>query len=138
MDLKSFFNIDEIIQELQETKIMRWKLVYFVVKICTPVVLLTIFISPKIAAMFMFAFVAFVSAVPATTAVVLRATEMMDFFFCNCCNIHWSCSRHCFCSSYFVYINFFFAHGKAALFCHRTSQYYSSLPVRARAYDFFE
>ncbi|MCK5176455.1 MAG: hypothetical protein KAQ92_01900, partial [Candidatus Aenigmarchaeota archaeon] len=64
MDIKSFFGIDEVIEELQETKIMRWKYIYFLVKIFTLLILLTIIFLPKISAILMFCLVALVSRIP--------------------------------------------------------------------------
>ncbi|MCK5476997.1 MAG: hypothetical protein KAI55_03680 [Candidatus Aenigmarchaeota archaeon] len=80
MDLKSFFNIKGVLEELHQTKIMRWKLIYLVVKIFVILILLTFFISPKLATIFMFALIALVSAVPSVLANVLSDSEMMDFF----------------------------------------------------------
>ncbi|MCK5477060.1 MAG: hypothetical protein KAI55_04015 [Candidatus Aenigmarchaeota archaeon] len=80
MDIKSFFNIDETIQELKETKIMRWKYIYFLVKVFTILILLTIIISPKISAILMFALVALVSRIPSVLASPLKDSEMIDFF----------------------------------------------------------
>ena len=80
MDLKSFFNIDEIIEELNQTKIIRWKYIYFLVKVFTILILLTIIIFPKISAILMFALVALVSRIPSVLAISLKDSEMIDFF----------------------------------------------------------
>ncbi|MCK5476824.1 MAG: hypothetical protein KAI55_02805 [Candidatus Aenigmarchaeota archaeon] len=80
MDIKSFFGIEEAIEELQETKIMRWKYIYFLVKVFTILILLTIIILPKISAIFMFALVALVSRIPSVLAISLKDSEMIDFF----------------------------------------------------------
>ncbi len=80
MNIKSFFGIDEVIAELQETKIMRWKYIYFLVKVFTILILLTIIVLPKISAIFMFCLVALVSRIPSVLAISLKDSEMIDFF----------------------------------------------------------
>ncbi|MCK5177195.1 MAG: hypothetical protein KAQ92_05705, partial [Candidatus Aenigmarchaeota archaeon] len=80
MDIKSFFGINEVIQELQETKIMRWKYIYFLVKVFTILILLTIILLPKISAILMFCLVALVSRIPSVLAIPLKDSEMIDFF----------------------------------------------------------